>query len=100
MKTVLRFGFTLLLSSSIEIWAQQTGGTPSVNGVANAASYGSVAPGSIAAVFGTFGVNSALSATGFPLPTSLEGMSLRFGDPGSLASLFFVSKHDVISNCA
>jgi uncharacterized protein (TIGR03437 family) len=60
-------------------------------GVVNAASYTApVAPGSIAAVFGNFLVNSLSSATGFPLPTSLSRVSLQFA-PVVPVPLIFVS---------
>ena len=58
----------------------------------NAASYKpAVAPGSIAAVFGTFLVNSTTSTSSTPWPTALGGLSVTFngtqdatGDPGWL----------------
>jgi len=46
-------------------------------GIVNAASYGAtVAPGSIAAVFGSFGVTG--SAQSVPLPTMISGFSMQF----------------------
>jgi hypothetical protein len=61
-----------------------TGGSPppSINsgGVVNAASYTApVAPGSIAAVYGSFQLVSPLEALALPLPTSLSGLSMQFG---------------------
>ena len=95
---VLCVGFTLLLTGGTGAWAQQAGGTPSINGIINAAGCppcNPVAPGSIASVFGTFQVSTAVSASGVPLPTSLGGLSLRFGDSSSNASLFFASATQV-----
>jgi uncharacterized protein (TIGR03437 family) len=64
----------------------------SAGGVVSAASYGAaVAPGSIAAVFGNFLVTSSVSASSFPIPTMLGGLSLQFGNPPQviLAPLFY-----------
>jgi uncharacterized protein (TIGR03437 family) len=63
-------------------------------GVLNAASLapGPVAPGSIATVFGTFGLNSSSQAAGVPLPTALTGLSVQFQSGGSInAPLFYAS---------
>ena len=62
-----------------------TGGSPppSINagGVVNAANYSApVAPGSIAAVYGSFQLGSPSEALALPLPTNLSGFSMRFGD--------------------
>ena len=49
----------------------------------NAASYAAgapLAPGSIAAVYGNFLIPSAAGASGTPLPLSLSGLSLQFGN--------------------
>jgi uncharacterized protein (TIGR03437 family) len=68
---------------------------PSVNpgGIVNAASFAPgapVAPGSIAAAFGSFPFVPPTGTTALPLPTNLSGVSLQFG--GYLgAHLFFVS---------
>ena len=62
----------------------------SPNGIVNAASYTSaVAPGSVAAVLGTFPVN-APAIGGMPLPATLSGLSMQF-DGAYPAPLFFVS---------
>lgn len=54
---------------------------PSVAAVVNSASYrATVAPGSIAAVFGTFPVGSLQMASGIPLPTVLGGISMQSGN--------------------
>lgn len=68
-------------------------GAPSVNanGVVNAATNkGSVAAGSIAAVFGTFPIPKPVSSTSFPIPTDFSGLSLEFGSTPP-APLFFGS---------
>jgi uncharacterized protein (TIGR03437 family) len=60
-------------------------------GVVNGASYaGTLAPGSIAAVFGSFGVTG--SAQNLPLPTMISGLSMQF--VGAYAApLFAVSSN-------
>ncbi len=61
-------------------------------GPIDAAGYGAtVAPGSIAAVFGTFGVAQTEKASSLPLPDSLEQFSLEFIESKRAAPLFFVS---------
>ncbi len=59
------------------------------NGVVNASSYATVvAPGSIAAVFGTFPISPPIFTNSFPIPDELSGVSLAFN--GSLlAPLFY-----------
>jgi uncharacterized protein (TIGR03437 family) len=67
----------------------------SAGGVVNDGSYTApVAPGSIAAAFGSFLLSSPAGATGSPLPTNVSGLSLQFGG-GTLAPLFFVSAGQV-----
>jgi len=70
---------------------------PSISsgGVANAASYatGAVAPGSIAAVFGSFPVTSPSTAPGAPWPTSLGGLSVQFDT--TQAPLYYASGSQV-----
>jgi uncharacterized protein (TIGR03437 family) len=57
--------------------------------VVNAANYtASVAPGSIAAVWGNFLLPSSILVTSFPIPTNLGGLSLLFGGT-DLAPLFY-----------
>jgi uncharacterized repeat protein (TIGR03803 family) len=77
------------------IFSLNVGGfLPSItaNGVVNAATYSApVAPGSIAAVFGTFLLPTPTSSTAFPLPTSISGLSLEFGALPA-APLFFGSQ--------
>lgn len=66
---------------------------PQINagGVVNGASYkGTVAPGSIADVFGTFFLTSSAGAAGLPLSTSLQDLSFQFSG-GTQAPLYFVS---------
>ncbi|SPF47596.1 putative NHL repeat containing protein [Candidatus Sulfopaludibacter sp. SbA4] len=61
------------------------------SGLVNAASYtASVAPGSIATVFGSFPVSSAATAQSLPLPTTLSGLAFEFGD-ATQAPLFAVA---------
>jgi uncharacterized protein (TIGR03437 family) len=58
------------------------GDTPMINtgGVVNAASFQpTVAPGSIATVFGEFLPNATAFPSGFPLPGMLSGFSMQFG---------------------
>jgi uncharacterized protein (TIGR03437 family) len=61
----------------------------STGGTVSAASFGNVAPGSIASVFGTGLATSIQSATNVPLPKSLGGASLTFGTAS--AAFFFAS---------
>jgi uncharacterized protein (TIGR03437 family) len=66
---------------------------PSINsgGILNAASYAaSVAPGSIAVVYGSFLLSSTSAAGVLPLPESLSGLSMQFTG-GSQAPLFYAS---------
>lgn len=66
---------------------------PAINpgGVVNAANYaGTVAPGSIAAVFGNFLLPSPVVAPRVPLPTSLSQFSMQFSGSAA-APLFFAS---------
>jgi beta-glucosidase len=73
---------------------------PAINpgGVVNAASYTApVAPGSIAAIFGTFPLSTDFSAQTLPLPNSLGGLSFEFDSANKIAlqtasaPLFFAS---------
>jgi uncharacterized protein (TIGR03437 family) len=73
--------------------AGTAGAPPSINpgGVVNDASYTApVAPGSIAAAFGSFPLASPVTDTSSPLLTSLSGLSLQFGN-GLHAPLFFAN---------
>jgi uncharacterized protein (TIGR03437 family) len=66
-------------------------------GIVNAASYAAgapLAPGSIAATFGSFAGIAAATATTLPLPSTLAGASIVFGN-GQMAPLFFVSSGQV-----
>jgi uncharacterized protein (TIGR03437 family) len=74
-------------------------GTPSINagGIINAASFAinsGVSPGSIAAVFGNFSVNTLMQASTEPLPTSLSGIDVTYSI-GATSPLFFVSPYQV-----
>jgi uncharacterized protein (TIGR03437 family) len=69
---------------------------PSISpgGVLNAASLtpGPVAPGSIATVFGSFGLNLPSQASGTPLPRALSGLSIQLQSGGGVSvPLFYVS---------
>jgi uncharacterized protein (TIGR03437 family) len=60
-------------------------------GVVNVASYTTpVAPGSLAAVFGNFLLPSPVTATLFPIPTGLGGLSLQFSGAAS-TPLFYAN---------
>jgi uncharacterized protein (TIGR03437 family) len=64
-------------------------------GVVNAASYAStVAPGGLAAVFGSFPVNSNTSSSGPPYASLLAGVSMGYGT-GAGAPVYFVSPGQV-----
>jgi uncharacterized protein (TIGR03437 family) len=80
-------------------WGASTSLIPAISagGVLNAASYAPdapVAPGSIAAVFGSFPLGSSMSAPGVPLPPMLAKLAFKFGD-GFPVPLFFVSPSQV-----
>ncbi|MGO9094120.1 MAG: hypothetical protein ACLQGV_02765 [Bryobacteraceae bacterium] len=67
----------------------------SSNAVVNAANYTApVAPGSIAAVFGSFPLAAPIPVTSFPIPTNLGGLSLQFGGT-DLAPLFYANSGQV-----
>jgi uncharacterized protein (TIGR03437 family) len=71
---------TILIAGQPVVLAQN--GLPvaiSTGGVVNAASYSAtVAPGSIAAVFGSFPVDQPAQAAAFPIPSNLQGVSIQF----------------------
>jgi uncharacterized protein (TIGR03437 family) len=68
---------------------------PSISpgGVLNAASLtaGPVAPGSIATVFGSLGLNSPSQASGVPLPKTLSGFSIQLQSGAVSVPLFYAS---------
>jgi uncharacterized protein (TIGR03437 family) len=68
------------------------GPTIGAGGVVNAASYapGAVAPGSIAAAYGSFLISSSAAAPATPWPTTLGGISMQFSG-GVQAPLYYVS---------
>jgi len=71
--------------------------TPTITagGILNAASYTApIAPGSIAVAFGDFLLTSSADETQSPLPTSVSGLSLKFGS-GTPVPLFYVSGDQV-----
>jgi trimeric autotransporter adhesin len=75
-------------------------GSPAItgNGIVNAADPAThgvqVVPGSIASAYGNYLVNSLTMASGSPLPLSLGGVSLQFGN-GLSAPLFAVAANQV-----
>jgi uncharacterized protein (TIGR03437 family) len=90
-----RFGLTLLAASILSVSAQTTEPAIAPGGIVDAASYsGTVAPGSIAAVYGSFPLNSPAQALSVPLPTSLSQLSMQFAG-GQPAPLFYVSAGQV-----
>jgi len=85
--------------AGVSVQVAQPSGTPSpsinVGGVVSAASYAAaVAPGSIAAVFGNFLVNSTTTASGTPWPATLAGLSMQFAGKYP-APLYLVSAGQV-----
>jgi uncharacterized protein (TIGR03437 family) len=90
-----RFGLTLLAASILSVSAQTTEPAIAPGGIVDAASYsGTVAPGSIAAVYGSFPLDSPAQASSVPLPTSLSQLSMQFAG-GQPAPLFYVSAGQV-----
>jgi uncharacterized protein (TIGR03437 family) len=68
---------------------------PSISSIVNGASFaaGPLTPGSLAVVFGTFGIASAVTAQGPPFPDSLGGLSLQLNGIG--APLLYISATQV-----
>ena len=67
---------------------------PVVQGVTDSAGYGPrVAPGSLASIFGTGLASASVMANGFPLTTTLGGVSVSVG--GTLAPLLYVSSGQI-----
>ncbi|HXB70989.1 MAG TPA: BACON domain-containing carbohydrate-binding protein [Candidatus Acidoferrales bacterium] len=87
-----------IANSSVEVTQQNGIPVPSINpgGIVNAASSaaGSMAPGSIATVYGSFLLNSLSTAASSPLPNSLAGLSMQVGD-GLKVPLFAASSGQV-----
>ncbi len=74
-------------ASSFEVQAQAP--VITAGGIVNSASYTApLAPGSLATAFGTFPVSAPISATTVPLPLSLGGVSLVFGNGQSAPLLY------------
>lgn len=72
----------------------QANGQPTINAVLNAASYStSIAPGSLAAIFGSGLASGQLAAASVPLPTQLSGTVVQIG--GKPAPLYFVSPQQI-----
>ena len=81
------------------VFSLSIGGTsaPSISpaGVVDAASYStSIAPGSLITVFGTFPIANPSSSSSFPIPTSIDGVSVEFGT-GLLAPMFYGGANQV-----
>ena len=86
----------LISVASITATVAQPSSQPAVSpgGVVNAASFTApVAAGSIASVFGSFLLPVPVSASSFPIPTSLGGLSIQFY--GLSAPLFYASASQV-----
>jgi beta-glucosidase len=89
--STIRIGVPLLLTLTLSAAAQTTVPAISPGGLVNAASYTeTVAPGSIAAVFGDFLLTAPAQALAVPLPTSLSDVYMQF-DGAQRAPLFYVS---------
>ncbi len=66
----------------------------STGGIVNAASYSAnVAPGSIAAVFGSFPVDQPAGGAAFPIPSNLQGVSMQFNS--LFGALFYVGSNQI-----
>jgi uncharacterized protein (TIGR03437 family) len=67
-----------------------------INGIVNGASYAAqpLAPGSIASVFGFFPVETPGAAQSLPLPSTISGISVNFGN-GVEAPLFYVASEQI-----
>ena len=86
---------SVLLAAALSAFAQTAAPVINPCGIVDAASYGPVlAPGSIAAIFGSFPVGSPAEAASLPLPTSLSQVSVRAG-AGGAAPLFYVSSSQI-----
>jgi len=80
---------------TVTVTQSAAGPTVTAGGVVNDATYTApVAPGSIAAIFGNFLLSAPSSATSFPTPTSLGGLSIEFGG-GLMAPLFYAGAGQV-----
>ena len=89
MRVLFRLAIFLSVAVASALLGFATG--PSVAAVVNGASYaGAVAPGSIAAVFGTFPVTSILTASGATLPPNIGGVSFS-SSSGKSFPLFYVA---------
>lgn len=87
---------TLCLSVAATHFIQATNAAAQAGPVAlvNAASYDrTVAPGSLAALFGTAMATQTASASSLPLPTTLAGVTVKLN--GINAPLFFVSPNQI-----
>ncbi len=86
---------TILIAGQPLVIAQN--GLPvaiSTGAVVNAASYSAtVAPGSIAAVFGSFPVDQPGQAAAFPIPSNLQGVSIQFNS--LFGALFYAGPNQI-----
>jgi uncharacterized protein (TIGR03437 family) len=86
---------TILIAGQPVVVAQN--GLPvaiSTGGVVNAASYSAtVAPGSIAAVFGSFPVDQPAQGAAFPIPSNLQGVSIQFNS--LFGALFYAGPNQI-----
>jgi uncharacterized protein (TIGR03437 family) len=85
--------------AGISVSVTQQGSAPSImtGGVVNAASYAAgmpLAPGSIAAAYGSFFLTFTYTAASRPLPTSLSGLSVQLGS-GLASPLFYADAGQV-----
>jgi uncharacterized protein (TIGR03437 family) len=77
--------------AGVPILVTQTGTGSTVNGASYSAA---VVPGSVASVFGNFPLSSPVSATEYPLPTNISGLSVQLGG-STLAPLLFTSSGQI-----
>jgi uncharacterized protein (TIGR03437 family) len=86
---------TILIAGQPVVVAQN--GLPvaiSTGGVVNAASFSpTVAPGSIAAVFGSFPVDQPAQGAALPIPSSLQGVSIQFNS--LFGALFYAGPNQI-----
>jgi uncharacterized protein (TIGR03437 family) len=77
--------------AGVPVVVSQAGTGSTVNGASYSAA---LVPGSVASVFGSFSLSSAVTATQYPLPTNISGLSVQL-DGGTLAPLFFASSGQI-----
>jgi len=77
--------------AGVPLVVTQTGTGSTANGASYSAA---VVPGSVASVFGNFPLSSPVSATEYPLPTNISGLSVQLGG-STLAPLLFASSGQI-----